>query len=297
MSETSERLRREWGEKDGKRNEGLKTPEEVVRFDSLSYGPEPCWNLLDVFRPREAGEKPLPVILVVHGGAWVYGDKELYQFYAMELARRGFAVVSYSYRLAPEFKFPAQLEDTNQVVAWMYENQETYHLDMRQVFAVGDSAGAHLLGLYLAVCTDPAYAARYAFAVPKGFLPRAVAFNCGVFNLSQRIRGEQADRDLREDFLPEAGSWEEQAFIHVTDHVNPAFPPVYLMTAYGDDLKHQTLQMKELLEKLGILHVFREYGDEKTPLYHVFQNVVQEPLGQVCNDEECEFFRRFSVPL
>ena len=293
MSKTSEKLRREWGEKDGKRNEGLKTPREVVRFDSLSYGPDPRWNLLDVFRPREAGEEFLPVILVVHGGAWVYGDKELYQFYAMELARRGFAVVSFSYRLSPEYKFPAQLEDTNRVVSWMYENQEAYHLDMRQVFAVGDSAGAHLLGLYIAMCTDSAYAAHYDFSVPEGFLPRAIAFNCGVFDLSRRILGEQEDRDLREDFLPEAGSPEEQAWIHVTDHVNSGFPPVYLMSAYGDDLKHQTLEMREVLERLRVPHVFRVYGDEETPLYHVFQNVVQEPLGQVCNDEECEFFRGY----
>ena len=73
----------------------------------------------------------------------------------MTLAQRGFAVVNFTYRLAPEVKFPAPLEDTNNVISWMYENQEEYGLDMEHVFMVGDSAGGHLCGLYSAICNEP----------------------------------------------------------------------------------------------------------------------------------------------
>ena len=62
------------------------------------------WQKLDVYRQKDATGK-LPVIVSVHGGGWVYGDKERYQFYCMDLAERGFAVVNFSYRLAPEYKF------------------------------------------------------------------------------------------------------------------------------------------------------------------------------------------------
>ncbi|MFR5151238.1 MAG: carboxylesterase family protein [Ruminococcus sp.] len=59
---------------------------------------------LDVYRPKQAQGEDLPVIISVHGGAWMYGDKERYQYYCMSLAQRGFAVVNFTYRLAHESK-------------------------------------------------------------------------------------------------------------------------------------------------------------------------------------------------
>ena len=52
------------------------------------------------------------MIVNIHGGGYFYGDKELYRFYCMHLAEYGFAVINYNYRLSPENKFPAPLEDT-----------------------------------------------------------------------------------------------------------------------------------------------------------------------------------------
>ena len=122
MSHTSERVRREWKIGDAKRDAGLTTPDDIQRFDNISYGEDLVWNLLDVYRPKKQDGK-LPVIVNIHGGGWVYGDKEIYQFYGMSLAQRGFAVVNFSYRLAPEAKFTAQLEDINNVINWMYPNR------------------------------------------------------------------------------------------------------------------------------------------------------------------------------
>ena len=111
MSEVSERLRVEWAKGDQARDAGLTTPAYIRRYNDIPYGDDRDWNALDVYRNRYKAGK-LPVIMLIHGGGWVYGCKELYQYYGMELARRGFAVVNYSYRLAPEHPFPAQLQDT-----------------------------------------------------------------------------------------------------------------------------------------------------------------------------------------
>ena len=88
MSELSKRMRAEWSVNDAKRDAGLTTPETVERFDGLAYGPDPVWNRLDVYRPISERGNQLPVIVSIHGGGWVYGDKELYQFYCMSLAGR-----------------------------------------------------------------------------------------------------------------------------------------------------------------------------------------------------------------
>jgi len=125
MSLTSLYLRYTYGKGDRKRDKGLTTPEDVVRYDDIAYGEDKKWQILDVYRPKGA-EVKLPVIMSVHGGAWVYGTKEVYQFYCMSLAQKGFALVNFNYRLAPEHRYPAQLEDINLVVKWMIENKDEH---------------------------------------------------------------------------------------------------------------------------------------------------------------------------
>ena len=113
---TSTIVRKAFAAGDMVRDAGLKTPEDVKRFDDIVYGEDKVWQSLDVYRPKATNiEEKLPVIVSVHGGGWVYGDKEGYQYYCMSLAQRGFAVVNFSYRLAPESKFPASIIDTNLV--------------------------------------------------------------------------------------------------------------------------------------------------------------------------------------
>ena len=257
MSYSSNRVRKEWTESDDIRDAGLTTPETVIRFDDIAYGPDPM-HVLDVYRPKDA-EGDLPVFVLVHGGGWVYGDKERYQYYGLTMAQRGFAVINYTYRLAPEHKFPASLEDTCLVIGWMYENKEKYGFDTESVFLGGDSAGAHLAGLFTNLCTSPAYADRFDFRVPEGFVPSAVALNCGVYAPADGIgevlamTPQQRDQlgddgrsfaEFMEDLLEDASSKEQQSLINVYDYMTGAWPPVYLMTAYGDYLMEKAPAME-----------------------------------------------------
>ena len=293
MSKASETMRRERKINDAKRDAGLITPDDIERADDIQYGPDPVWNKLDVYRPKER-EDLLPVIVSIHGGGWVYGDKELYQFYCMSLAQRGFGVINFTYRLAPEVKYPAPFVDTNLVMEWLVAHGAEYGLDLDRVFMVGDSAGAHILGLYTAILTDPDYATNYPFKTPEGFRLRAIGLNCGAYEVVQDtpIMGSEQDNELMGDFLPEKGSPAEKALINVTDHVNPHFPPVYLMSCIGDFCLPQFYLFRPKLEENKVYCESRVYGDEEHPLYHVFHLTVQEETGQQCNDDEVDFFRR-----
>ena len=229
----------------------------------------------------------LPVIVSVHGGGWVYGDKERYQYYCMSLAQRGFAVVNFTYRLAPEYKFPAPLEDTNAVMEWIYENAPDYGLDVEHIYMLGDSAGANILALYTAICTNPSYAANYKFHVPGGFVPKAVALNCGSYVMADNMM----TKALMADYLPKKGTEEELKLNNPLYYITEKYPPVYVMTSNGDFLKEQAPLMVEVLKEKGIPHVMKCYGDEKTELSHVFHCNIKLPEANVCNDEECEFFK------
>lgn len=295
MSVASDTIRKEWKISDAKRDAGLTTPDDVERYDDIQYGPDSEWNVLDVYRPKGKEEK-LPVIVNVHGGGWVYGDKELYQFYGMALAQRGFAVVNFTYHLAPEYKYPMSFEDMNRVICWMYDNAGKYRLDMEHVFMVGDSAGGHMAALYTDICTNPEYAKHYDFTVPNGFRAKALGLNCGVYTPLGReaeMSSESHDKEFMQDLLPNGGTPEEAELVDVTKHVTPDFPPVFLMTAVGDFCRQQASFMREALERNRVPYFFKIYGSEERPLYHVFHVTIQEEEGRRCNDEECKFFRCF----
>lgn len=293
MSFTTFFVRRVFRGGDHQRDAGLETPEDIERFDDIAYGPDAVWQALDVYRPRAAEKgKKLPVIVSVHGGGWVYGDKDGYQHYCMSLAQRGFAVVNFSYRLAPKHKFPAPLEDTCTVFDWVRENAEKYGFDTGNIYAVGDSAGANILGLYICLCTNEDYAPQFAFAPKDGLVPKAAAFNCGVYSARPTMPRDLLGR-LMKDVMPKKGTPEEYAVINLSRHVTAAFPPCFVMTSTGDFLNAQAAPFAEKLQGLGVPCELHVYGDAENMLGHVFHCDVRSEDAAKCNDEECAFFQKY----
>ncbi|MBR1757119.1 MAG: alpha/beta hydrolase [Lachnospiraceae bacterium] len=276
---------------DDKRDAGLSTPDDIVRYDDIQYGSDPKWNVLDVYRPKDVSGK-LPVIISIHGGGWVYGDKERYQYYCMSLAKHGFAVINFTYHLAPKYKFPTPLCDTNDVIAWMFEHADTYEFDTDHVFGVGDSAGAHLWGLYACACTNPSYASTLPFEVPFGFRPTALALNCGAYEIKKSAKADLTT-SLMADFLPQKGTDAEFAQINVLNHVTEKFPPSLVMTCEGDFLVQQAPLLVERLKKLGVPATYRYYGDKDHVLGHVFHCNMKLDEAHACNKEECDYFKTF----
>lgn len=291
--EISDVIRREFGAKDDERDRGIEVFQNIRRFCDIQYGPDPEWNVLDVYRPYDKDGQTLPVIVSVHGGAWVYGDKERYQFYCMDLSQNGFAVINYTYRLAPENKWPAPFEDTNFVMQWLKENADRYQLDLNRVFAVGDSAGAHLLSLYTSIMCDPEYARFYNFTPPEGVKFSALALNCGYYNVDLSPEKIEQTRPLVDAFLPEHGSEHEQWLMTPCYHVTENYPPVLLTTAENDFLKLSAPYMLGALLKADIPVEFRYYQSEEKKLGHVFMLNMHLEEAHACNREACDYFRRY----
>ncbi|MCC8136937.1 MAG: alpha/beta hydrolase [Clostridiales bacterium] len=293
MSQASDTVRREFKKGDDIRDAGLTTPENVQRFDDICYGEDAGWQVLDVYRPKEKAGEVLPVIISVHGGGWVYGDKERYQYYCMSLAQRGFAVVNFTYRLAPEFRFPASLEDTNLVVNWVLSHAEEYGMDAEHVFMVGDSAGAHGTGLYAAICTNPEYAAQFPFTVPEGFRPTAIALNCGAYRMDEKAGMDGLTMALMEDLFEDGATEENLEKICVPNYITENYVPTYFMTCTGDFLKPQAPLLFNKIMECNVPCEFQFYGDKDHELGHVFHCNMKLEIAAKCNDAQCEFFRKF----
>jgi acetyl esterase/lipase len=117
---------------------------------------------LDLALPNESHSGPFPVIVVIHGGGWIEGDKSSFASdrygvpgNIVDFARLGFAAATINYRLAGEATYPAALDDCRAAVRWLREHATDYHLDAKRIGAYGNSAGGHL-ALLLGLVEDPA---------------------------------------------------------------------------------------------------------------------------------------------
>ena len=100
---------------------------------------------MDVYFPDAGG--PWPVLVYVHGGAWMHGDKSEAAMFARIMTAQGYLVVSVNYRLYPVATFPAMIQDVKCAIRSLRANAAQYNLDPNRVGAVGVSAGGHLVSL------------------------------------------------------------------------------------------------------------------------------------------------------
>lgn len=116
--------------------------EVEVRRD-LAYGPH-ARHRLDAY--LQVGRGPHPVILFVHGGAHVSGDKARGGLdLILPAAKAGYSIISINYRLAPEFRHPAQVEDTRLAVRWIRAHAGELRIDGSRLALAGASAGGHIV--------------------------------------------------------------------------------------------------------------------------------------------------------
>ena len=287
MSYHSFMFRLHAGHSDRRRDRAIDLPEGITECRNIAYSDYGKWGRLDVCYP-DGTKAPLPTIVSIHGGAYVYGTKEVYRRYCMDLARRGFSVVNFSYRLAPEWKFPTPLEDTNAVMEWVCRNAATYHLDPKRMFIVGDSAGAQIASQYAAIATNPGYAAHFDFTVPDITI-RAVGLNCGIYNASELAAGER--KTIAKDYLGTQIPADDPRLM-VLENITDRFPPAHITTACHDFLRPNAKPMAQFLTSKGIKTILKCYGrDSDKAIGHVFHVNISLPEATQCNDEQCAFFK------
>jgi acetyl esterase/lipase len=134
----------------GSRPGGASLPPEVKVEKDIGYaGAESPRQALDLYLPRTPkSDKPLPVVVNIHGGAWLAGDKSQGVGAIAGLVASGdYAAASVGYRLSGEATWPAQIHDCKAAIRWVRANAEKYHLDPDRIGVIGGSAGGHLVAM------------------------------------------------------------------------------------------------------------------------------------------------------
>lgn len=109
--------------------------------EGVAYGPDPR-QVLDVYTPAKPSAAA-PVVVFFYGGSWSSGRRQDYAFVGKALASRGFVTVIPDYRLVPQVRFPAFVQDSAAAVKWAYDHAAQYGGDAGRLAVMGHSAGAY----------------------------------------------------------------------------------------------------------------------------------------------------------
>lgn len=276
---------------DAKKHEE-QTPPDTQAIKNIPYIDDGnLYHNLDVFYPNtlNPGDK-LPVIIDIHGGGWMYGSKDLNEYYCRALADRGFVVFSISYRLVPDVTVKEQLQDVMQALKWISENKSKYPCT-NDTMLTGDSAGGMLASYSAVLLQSPEM--REVFGTVSADLDiSTLLLTSPVPFMKEGAISVYTKLCWGEDYKKK-DTYNYMNLDKIIDYA-PDFPPTYLITSSGDSLAHsQTLKTAELLKSKGIKAELKDYEKYNgKSLQHVYSVLFpfDEP-GSEMIDGAVEFYK------
>lgn len=197
------------------------------------------------------GRTQAPCVVLIHGGGWDSGDKSQLAHFNHWLAQRGYAVAAISYRLAPQFNWPAQRDDILAAIAWLKAHAATLGIDATRLVLLGRSAGGNLAETVGYTAQDPAIRGVAALYAPADL---DFAWTSPMDNdplnsplLMRQFLGGSPDE------VP--GAFKSASGIH---EVTAATPPTLLLHGRLDTLVwyRQSERLAARLDEAGVSNVF-----------------------------------------
>ena len=255
---------------------------QVSVIHDLEYPSMSKRNTFDLYTPNHrASQDDLPVIVWVHGGGFIAGDKSGVGTYATLLAARGYAVVSMNYNYAPDGRYPTPVIQVGEMITHLYSIADDEHLDVDDISIGGDSAGAQIAAQFAAVQTTPGYAR--SSGIPRIDMSSPIAsllLFCGPYDLKSFADIPDTAPLMQRWFINTVGwgylgkrdwrSSEQTAYASIVDHVSADFPRSYVVDGNYYSFPEQG---RRLVSRLKALHVPVEssFFPEDKDLPHEFQ--------------------------
>jgi acetyl esterase len=242
-----------------------------------------------VYAP-EAGAAPRATVAYFHGGGWVQGDLETHHGLCARLARHADAlVVAIDYRLAPEHKFPAAVEDCLAAYQWLRTRGRDIGADVARVAVAGDSAGGNLS----AVVSQMAASAGVPVPTCQALIYPAVDFSLETESHREFVDGYVIPRDrvtwYSEQYLRSEADKADLRASPLRTASLAGQPPTLIVTAGFDPLRDEGRAYADRLRATGVDVVYREYPGQ----IHAFVSLTKAiPQGMACTLEVAEYLRR-----
>ena len=209
---------------------------------------------LRAYRPSGAApDAPLPGLVYFHGGGWTIGDLDTHDVLCRELANgAGCAVVAVDYRLAPEHRFPAAVDDSHAAVRWLREQGASLGLDASRIALGGDSAGGNLGAVTAIAMRNAGEApARLQLLIYPATDMRAVAPS-HTHNGQGYLLTADSIAYFRGHYMPDAGQWTDWRASPLLAEDLSHLPPAFVLTAGFDPLRDEGRQYADALSAAGV---------------------------------------------
>ena len=241
-------------------------------------------NTLDLYRLRDESASA-PVIIWVHGGAYVGGDKSDVRLYATALASEGYAVIAMNYERAPEARYPVPITQLGEVTAWVEENADRYKLDTSRIVLAGDSAGAHTAATFALIQTNPEYAQKIGIKPTlNAERLRGLLLYCGPYDVDAMdkiggVFGFMLGRAGWAYFGVRDWTMQHTELATIKNHVTAAFPPTLITdgNTASFELHGRELAAALEVESVPVETYFIPLEAEKT--MHEYQFQMNTPAG------------------
>jgi arylformamidase len=183
-------------------------------------------HLLDIYQPEDC--QSCPIIIYIHGGTWVLGDKGGLSYKAKAFIDNNYIYVSINYRLSPDYQFPAHAYDVARAFSWIKKNIHSYGGNPDRIFLLGHSAGGHLAAL---IALDETYLAEFDL-IPAD-ISGVIGLDSAAYHLPTLFTAEPENQYLFSwAFGDNPQHWEDASPInYIREGITP--PPVLLLVA-GD---------------------------------------------------------------
>lgn len=263
-------------------------PNNVSVRSNLRYDEADADALLDIYSPIDR-QGDAPVVVWIHGGGFVSGQKSDIANYLKILAGRGFTVVNVDYTVAPEATYPTPTRQLSKALQYLEANAEKLSIAGKGFVLAGDSAGSQVAAQLANVITSPKYAQQVGIAAPidpaqlKGAL-----LHCGVYDVSAMgADGGVLGWFMRTVTWSYSGKrdWREARGFEtfsVSNYLTSEFPPTFISVGNADPLKPQTMLMERKLREQNVPVVSQFFPEDyKPPLSHEYQFNLDTAAGKL----------------
>lgn len=284
--------RKDFEDSCAERDSRLTFPDGVRCSTDISYSDDGSKaHMLDIYRPENAGDKALPVIINVHGGGLIIGNKEFNKYFCALLCKKGFLVYSIEYRLIPDCMIYDQFADVFMAMDYIKERTEADGGDIEHVYMVGDSGGACLI-TYANAIQNNSNIAEAAEVEPSKLHINALGLISGMFYTSRFDKiGLCMPRYLY------GRNYKKTSFAKYVDSENTelisSLAPIWLVTSHNDFLRKYTIDFEEALRNAGKEHELVDFPKNKklTHAFSVFEPFLKESAETI--DMLVEYLRKF----
>ena len=245
--------------------------------------------LMDIFEPVVPPGTELPVIINIHGGALIMGNKNFSEGFCRQLAHRGYLVCSLEYRLIPDVRVYEQFDDVCAGMDCVGRKLVEFDVDFTRIYLVAESAGAYLAAYVAAMKKSKALQKAIGYE-PSRMSFKAMGLISGMFYTTRK---DATGRFLSRSFY--GNDEKSQSIGRFTNPEDPEIihhiPPCYLITSKADMLERYTLDFAGELGNKGVEHKLRHMGSDPK-LIHAFPVLRPDlPESERVIDEIVQWFR------